>query len=144
MKNVKQRHRMMEFALAHLIENINSDVLDIFIDNRWCQKDFEDLRDGYAFTNKQHVVPTDILNSTTIDVSWTSDVAEDVEEHEPISAWHDNYVQFARLIAEAEGAKIWSDEQSFAEMAHEMDVDPADIREIIGRACLEWELMNKD
>jgi hypothetical protein len=54
--------------------------------------------------------------------------------------WLDNAIQYPRLIAEAQGAGAFTPGAGCVVlMAHEMDLPVVRVRELIDRACDEWD-----
>jgi hypothetical protein len=54
------------------------------------------------------------------------------------SPWFDNSKQFPRVIEEAQAAGAFT-EEVIAEMCDSMDLEPAEIQELLARAMHEWE-----
>jgi hypothetical protein len=146
----------IKFAVNFVLSNIDSDMLDDFIDHRWCEKDWEDLRDeldakGLPDTlNKpvQLTAPPEITSKEfsavrhALNAVFNAMASPNSEAAERVDGWGDDFTQFTRLIAEAESTGIWTS-RNIAKLADEMDLVSADVVEIIDRAQRSWDLIKK-
>lgn len=57
--------------------------------------------------------------------------------------WHNNYIQFARLIEEVNAAGGFRDQKVMNAVMRSMDTGPLEIIEIINRASNAWELIKE-
>jgi hypothetical protein len=135
------------FAINNILGNVDGEMLDEFIDHRWCVKDWEDLRDSLTTISTE--VPEGPLDPHTVDVYMGCDDQSDPvgEDHCRVDAWGDDFLQFSRLIAEAESVGMWgggrATKRKFKELCDAMDLDSEDVCEIIERAQRAFELMTK-
>ena len=58
--------------------------------------------------------------------------------------WKDDSIQFPRLIAEAEAAGLFADNNKLDTLCGEMDLLPEEIMEIVDRAQLKWAKIVRD
>ena len=141
--NLLDKEKLL-FAVEHILDNVDSSMLDHFIDHRWCVKDWEDLRDSLNATNPKE--PKGPLDPLTIDVCMGCDDPPDPvgESHGRVDAWGDDFLQFARLISEAESCGMWGGPSSaIEELCNSMDLAADDVYEIVERAQRAFALMIK-
>ena len=145
--NSENKEKLL-FAINNILENVNGEMLDEFIDHRWCVKDWEDLRDTLTATMpKESKGP---LDPHTIEVCMGCDepVESDADSYHRVDAWGDDHLQFARLISEAATVGVWGGRhsvtrQTFKEMCSAMDLATEDVYEIVERAQRAFALMSK-
>tara|TARA_R110000765_G_scaffold54374_1_gene108449 strand:- start:138 stop:617 length:480 start_codon:yes stop_codon:yes gene_type:complete len=154
--------KKMLFAIDFVLSNVDSDMLDTFIDHRWCEKDWEDLRDEVSgeqlpessanrvdyvepikvtappeITSEQFTAVRHALNAV-----FNAMASPSTDEAERVDGWGDDFTQFTRLIAEAEAVGMWTN-PVIEKLANEMDLVSSDVVEIIDRAQRSWDLIKK-
>jgi len=55
-----------------------------------------------------------------------------------MSNWTNNAIQFPRLIAEAQAIGLFT-ESAMHDLEFAMDLTPDEVRELVSRACDEWD-----
>ena len=160
----------LKFAVNFVLANVESMMLDDFIDHKWCVADWEDLRDeletrpvaserptGFeepidvcadcppVTVNGVHIPdaePSPSLRSLAAGLDSVFSAMSRKDSEERVDGWGDDFTQFARLISEAEVAGAFT-VPVLEELSEEMDLDISDIMEIVTRAQRSWDLIKK-
>ena len=153
----------LKFAVSFVLSNVDSDMLDHFIDFRWCVKDWEDLRDELEgekwpdgpderLTPKPIDVtpqPLELANlqslGAALDSVFASMSSRDI--HQRADGWGDDFAQFARLLSQCEEVglfdDLFNDRSKIGRLCSEMDLAESDIVSLIMRAKRSWDMIQR-
>ena len=162
--------KKLKFAVNFVLSNVDTDMLDDFIDHRWCVKDWEDLRDElegkkWPDTSEGHVGsadsrlspkpidvmpnPIEVANLQTLGAALDSVFAamSSSELQERADGWGDDFTQFVRLLANCDEVglfdELFNDRDRIGRLCSNMDLSEADIVSLIVRAKRSWNVIKK-